>query len=334
MLKKYFVSFAFASLMFSASSALARAPIIGKAANSGGENSTCRIIFRDSQNHLRGECSGTLTDDHTITTAAHCLLDVLPEKQNVTIECGYQGQDRLPANPNAKIDEALGDGLITEGIHFKETRTGVKYQIARDYQGEGTFPDVGQITLSAPIDSKSITPARVGDSLDKIAIFYRSNGDHALIRNEGVECKMEGYGINGKEETGGLYQAPLDASQFVIANTQKISFTDHVDSSNITSVELSEEYDHDLQQNSTGDLSAAIRLMNFYQKNKMIEAITTLGDSGGPLYCQNQTSGWTLFAVNSGGLFNSYFFNNDWSTLAHPELISLEAWVSPAVKNK
>jgi hypothetical protein len=259
--------------------------IIGNDTTPSGEESVCRILYRNQAGVLTSICSGTLINSKHVITAAHCINTT----DKPSVECGYQGAD-----PNPKI-ELTGGGsrVVTSGSKFKEVRTDIVPRREESADPEDSNYDIGIIELKTEVTS--IQPASFNAS--GRSEFIDENGDVSKIKPDS-ECKIEGYGISNDGNSGKLNSGPMltDISLFEGAIVAEgTSMMTEVTSDQMAKLDSCfQTYQDELIP------SNFIPLAQLLAANKVFESGLTHGDSGGPLFCRKKgASNWTIVGIAS-----------------------------------
>jgi hypothetical protein len=316
----------FTILLFIAQSS--QAFVFGNDAKESGEGSTCRIIFRDSENKLASICTGTLTGTNKITTAGHCVFEVNQNHWKTTVDCGYEG------NVGTQKEELTpgGSQVLTRGPKFKETRKAGSIQIAKSFKITDNGPigiDVAEIQFSPPITTlKTIKKVDSMSGLDQFFIRLQRVDDSTPFKiRPGVECKVEGYGINPKGKSGVLYSAPFKGAFFGQFSKHTFSGLGKLDLDRVTTQsqadKLNDCFANYAHKDTPGNF---IPIAKMLQSLKMTQASTSPGDSGGPIYCKkNATSDWVLLGVlHQGGFTKVPEILNIWAPLVEaPNFVHL-----------
>jgi secreted trypsin-like serine protease len=285
--------------------------IIGNSTKPSGEESVCRILYRNQEGKLTSICSGTLINSKHVITAAHCINTI----DKPSVECGYQGVDA-----NQKIElSGGGSRVVTTGSKFKEVRTDVVPRREDSADPDDSNYDVGIIELKTEITS--IKPASFNTS--GRSEFINEDTDASKIKPDS-ECKIEGYGIANDGNSGKLNSGPMlpEISLFEGAIVAEgISMMTEVSSDQI--VKLDSCFQTYQDEMIPGNF---IPLAKLLAANKVFESGLTHGDSGGPLFCRKKGAlNWTIVGIASRSGFGksgpkTASTNSEW------HLFSQEDW--------
>lgn len=251
----------------------------------------CRIEQKaEGSNDFVPFCSGSVTGDHEITTAAHCRASAGAE---IIAKCG------------PKYDSATHMTLFTQTLHLKQFNPDLRFQSAN---GASAF-DLATFQSVEAISGEKLTKIRAQEMED------------------GMKCKASGFGLN--EELKNMEQAryfdfPVPSSEDRKKSSWSKKFTITIDQNILkqdqnrtqeTMNRLKEIMTPELMRalQSTPDLSTPegvkrdqeiqqkffFPLLQAIQPVAQIEAAITPGDSGGPVWCENSKKKKFLIGVSS-----------------------------------
>jgi hypothetical protein len=285
--------------------------IIGNETKPSGEESACRILYRNQEGNLTGMCSGTLINSKHVITAAHCINTT----DKPSVECGYQGVE-----DNQKIELSSGGSrVVTTGSKFKEVRTDVVPRKEDSADPLDSNYDIGIIELKTEITS--IKPASFNTS--GRTEFINKDSVPPKIKSDS-ECKIEGYGVANDGISGKLNSGPMigeiELYEGAVVAEGIYMLTD-VSPEQLVKIESCMTiYQEDMIPRNF------IPLAQILAANKVYSSGVANGDSGGPLYCRKKgASNWTIVGIASTSSYGKAAANKA-STTAQWHLFSQEDW--------
>jgi hypothetical protein len=300
---------------------------VGEDVKAGGQDATCRILYRNLEGKLSSICSGILVSSTKVLTAGHCLRTE-PELK-ASVECGYVG-----TVGEEKIEKTGGGSQVVTSTKFKEVRTDVVAKSKPDMIPDDVSKDVAVIVLKKPITTiKPIPYAKngLGDfftSTDLVTMLSGISNNTfdpkkpRLTLREGAECKTEGFGINNQGFSGKLFSGPVTQGFENRNNTLSMSEVSYLDI---------EGDDLNNFKKCLSDYGQEILPKNFIPIAKIVhqfailKSTITAGDSGGPIYCRvNNNSPWQVvgisskngFGLNEESLVPAFGSINYWHTVS------------------
>ncbi len=288
-----------------------------------GETATCRILERDENQKLQHQCSGTLTNEQTVLTAAHCLLHVLEEKLTISVECGQESIDYAQATFEFT---SRGGKVMTGGVKFKEKRVAKELAIQSDYDGYRKG-DVGRLILDHAI--KAVSPVPVATKDEAIHVSKKIDEYNSSIPE--TTCLSEGYGLNENEYSGILQR--MTPQELKLTPENIFNYWDYwFDTYNLVfeKEQLRQEIDC---ANHSGELVDDLELSRRLKKLGLNHATLAFGDSGGPLYCGvGPDFDMKLMGIASGTSADPqvFMFANWWTLPLDSTFVPLDEFIKHA----
>lgn len=298
--------------------------VIGTDSKDGGAAATCRLVFRHADGKLSGTCSATLIGAGSVRTAAHCVAKQATEPTlSTAVECGYTGYEN---GPQAKMETTdKGSKTRTTGVNFRERRVGGAIRIQSHYDDAvGVMKnDRAEIDFAPPI----ITIPPVVEAARSEFFAPGEDDPSTFYPKRGVICRVEGFGIGPDGIAGTLRGASISDIFFDVASGMYGRSTAVADpETGEAEVEFRRCLETYGKTGRSGDFGPVAVIAD-----RLVEALVTPGDSGGPLYCRTSwDKPWKLAGIASGGgigpMDGEVRTGIQWSEASRAGLVSFEAW--------
>lgn len=278
-----------------------------KAWSAGHQDSLCRILARNkSDQKLIYICSGVLTAPDEITTAEHCVDDILSVE--ISVECGQSSIDK---NHEAWEKTQSGNSVMTNGPKFKDKAHVLEAFIPQSNGGSYRI-DLAKLKLNKQL---SIAPIdKVTDA--EFNTYFPNNGlgDQQALISEDASCISVGFGV-ASNGMSGLYKEVQYPNTYLVLLRQTgtndkilgqyeilnngIAFTKNV--SDLIQATQNGMSSSEFSQGLNREFSKALAPIEFVQP----------GDSGGVILCKaKHQQEFKLVGISSKFSWGEELINN------------------------